>query len=104
MWFIFSKAYSTQKTLVPSFKTRQNSLFSKSEEASQGESDESGTDSNSEEDSQSTSENVSKDASESVSEEISEDSSDVNVDVQGGGEKYSHIKWFKAENGRRYDD
>lgn len=57
--------------------------------------------------SSSTSNDESEDASESVSESVSsgasEDTSDVDVDVQGGGEKYAHIAWFKAENGRRYD-
>ncbi|MBO7254465.1 MAG: M15 family metallopeptidase [Clostridia bacterium] len=49
------------------------------------------------------SENSSEKVSVDSSEEPSEESSDITVDVQGGGEAYSHISWFKAENGRRYD-
>lgn len=49
------------------------------------------------------SENSSEKVSVDSSEEPSEESSDTTVNIQGGGEAYSHIAWFKAENGRRYD-
>ncbi len=45
----------------------------------------------------------SENTSEDASKEESTDSSDQIIDTMGGGEKYSHISWFKAENGRRYD-
>ncbi len=42
-------------------------------------------------------------SSESLTSEEPSSSTDVTVDTSGGGEVYSHIEWFKAENGRRYD-
>ncbi len=75
---------------------------STSETASKEDSnDKSSKEESSEDDKNSSKDNSESDKSEATSEE--EPSSDDVVVVPGGGEKYSHIAWFKAENGRRYD-
>lgn len=51
------------------------------------------------------SEDKSDDSDKSDESHVSDESSSSSeyIDEPGGGEEYSHISWFKAENGRRYD-